>query len=180
MAVSQTHVASVQAPPGVRRSFDDVFADYAGFVARALAHFGVPRSDVEDVCQEVFVVVHDKLADLDNHDRLRTWVYGIAWRTAANHRRRAEQRAREPLLEEPAAPASQEQRVELGRAADRLAEILRRLDDDKRAVFVLYEIEELSMREVVEVVGCPLQTGYSRLRAARELVQRAWQEGRAR
>ena len=177
MAVSQPHVSSAHASADVRRSFDDVFAEYAGFVARALAHFGVARSDVEDVCQEVFVVVHDKLADLENHDRLRTWVYGIAWRTAANHRRRAQRRAREPLLEEPATPASQERRVELSRAADRLAEILRALDDDKRAVFVLYEIEELSMREVVEVLGCPLQTGYSRLRAARELVQRTWKGG---
>ncbi len=54
-----------------------------------------------------------------------------------------------------------------------LDRILDELDDDKRAVFVLYEIEELSMAEVADALGCPLQTAYSRLHAARKLVESA-------
>ena len=54
-------------------------------------------------------------------------------------------------------------------------QLLDALDDDKRAVLVLYEIEGLSMREVAEVVGCPLQTAYSRLHAGRELLRAAWE-----
>jgi RNA polymerase sigma-70 factor (ECF subfamily) len=53
--------------------------------------------------------------------------------------------------------------------------LLESLDDDKRAVLVLYELEGLTMREVAEVVGCPLQTAYSRLHAARELLRAAWE-----
>jgi RNA polymerase sigma-70 factor (ECF subfamily) len=51
-----------------------------------------------------------------------------------------------------------------------LAELLEQLDEDKRAVFVLYEIEELTMKEIADIVGCPLQTAYSRLHAARKLM----------
>ncbi len=54
---------------------------------------------------------------------------------------------------------------------DRLIVALEQLDDAKREVFVLYEIEELEMKDVVALVGCPLQTGYSRLRAARKLLE---------
>ena len=55
----------------------------------------------------------------------------------------------------------------------RLDGILTGLDEDKRAVFVLYEIEQLAMAEVAEAVGCPLQTAYSRLHAARAEVTAA-------
>ena len=55
-----------------------------------------------------------------------------------------------------------------------MQQLLAELDDDKRQVLVLYEIEGLTMREVAEVVGCPLQTAYSRLHAARDLLQVAW------
>ena len=59
------------------------------------------------------------------------------------------------------------------RARALLDRILDELDDDKRAVFVLYEIEGVGMSEVAEAVGCPLQTAYSRLHAARDFVQKA-------
>jgi RNA polymerase sigma-70 factor (ECF subfamily) len=61
-----------------------------------------------------------------------------------------------------------------------LDRILDELDDDKRAVFVLYEIEELTMAEVAEAIGCPLQTAYSRLHAARKLVAAGIERARER
>ena len=58
-------------------------------------------------------------------------------------------------------------------------QLLAGLDEDKRNVLVLYEIEGLTMREVAEVVGCPLQTAYSRLHAARDLLQVALERAKA-
>ncbi len=55
-------------------------------------------------------------------------------------------------------------------AARLLMRALEQLDDDRRAVFVLYEIEGLSIAEVAAALGCPLQTAYSRLRAGRTVV----------
>src|SRR5207302_10408961 len=68
-------------------SLSEVFRQYAPFVWRALRRLGVPESDVEDVCQEVFVVVHRKLGDFEGRSSLRTWIYGICTRTASDYRR---------------------------------------------------------------------------------------------
>ena len=143
------------------------------FVWRALRRLGVPEADVEDVCQEVFVVVHRKLGDFEGRSSLRTWIYGICARTASDYRRSGRVR-REVVTDAPpdtAHEGGQHDAVALRQARAKLDRILDTLDDDKRAVFVLYEIEELTMAEVADSLGCPLQTAYSRLHAARKIVE---------
>ena len=107
---------------------------------------------------------------------IRTWLYGIALRCASDYRRRAHVvREVSGALEayEPTVGADQPQVVAHRQARALLDRIIDELDDDKRAVFVLFELEELTMAEVAEVVGCPLQTAYSRLYAARSAVEAA-------
>lgn len=151
----------------------DVFRKEAPFVWRALRRLGVREADIEDVCQEVFVVVHRKLGDFEGRSSLRTWIYGICARTASDYRRSARVRHEVVTDAPPDAPDSARQHdvLALREARAKLDRILDRLDDDKRAVFVLYEIEELTMNEVAEALGCPLQTAYSRLHAARKIVE---------
>ena len=154
--------------------FADVFRQFAPFVWRALRRLGVAESDVEDVCQEVFMVVSRKLGTFEGRSALRTWIYGICARTASDYRRRAVRR--EIATDDVpvgGVDARQHEALVEKEARKTLDGILDRLDDDKRAVFVLYEIEELTMAEVAEAVGCPLQTAYSRLHAARKMVEGA-------
>jgi RNA polymerase sigma-70 factor (ECF subfamily) len=144
-------------------------------VWRALRRLGVREADVEDVCQEVFVVVHRRLGDFEARSSVRTWIYGIAVRTASDYRRRASN-VREVVTATPPDELSRDDphdalSVEQARAV--LDRLLDQLDEDKRAVFVLYEIEELPMNEVARAVGCPLQTAYSRLHAARSKIEDA-------
>ena len=61
---------------------------------------GVHESDVEDVCQEVFVVVDRRKGDFEGRSSAKTWVYGIALRTASDYRKRPSHR-RETLTSEP-------------------------------------------------------------------------------
>lgn len=164
-------------PPAPRTtnvpSLPEIFRQYAPFVWRALRRLGVPEADVEDVCQEVFVVVHRKLGDFEGRSSLRTWIYGICARTASDYRRSGRVR-REVVTDAPpdaAHEGGQHDAVALRQARAALDKILDQLDDDKRAVFVLYEIEELTMAEVADSLGCPLQTAYSRLHAARKIVE---------
>src|SRR5215204_354897 len=82
-----------------------VFCDHVQYVARALRHFGVAAVDIEDECQEVFLVALRKFGDFEGRSSVRTWLYRIAWKTAANYRRRA--RPAEPLGREPAVAAEQ-------------------------------------------------------------------------
>lgn len=151
---------------------EQVFSQYGAYVHRALRYFGVPERDLPDVCQETFVVVHRKLPEFEARSSVRTWLYQICRRAASDYRRRAHVRResmREPgeelgQLDMPHPAAAIEARQLLLRALDLL-------DEDKREVFVLAEIEGMTMTEVIEVIGCPLQTAYSRLSAARKRVE---------
>jgi RNA polymerase sigma-70 factor (ECF subfamily) len=158
-------------------TFSALYTEHVAFVWRSLRRLGVSDRDLDDVCQEVFVVVHRKLATFDATATMRTWLFGIARRVAADHRKRAHVR-RETLaapseLELSQAGAAQAPPVELQRARAVLDEILDELDEAKRAVFVLFELEEMPMAEVAKAVECPLQTAYSRLAAARKQVEGA-------
>lgn len=153
-------------------SLHQIFEEHARFVWRSARHLGVREADLDDVCQEVFLTVHRKLGGFEGRSSLRTWLYGICLRVASDHRRRAHVRREIALSTPPPRAVEPEQHTTVAKqqARQRLAWILDQLDEDKRAVFVLYEIEELTMKQVAEVVGCPLQTAYSRLHAARSRV----------
>jgi RNA polymerase sigma-70 factor (ECF subfamily) len=150
-------------------------SEHAPYLWRALRHLGVRESDVEDACQDVFLVVHRRFADFRGESSVRTWLYGICVRVASEYRRRAHRVYEVPDAEPPTVvhEADAFESVARRESLDLLANILDRLDAEKREVFVLYELEELTMTDVAQAVGCPVQTAYSRLHAARRLVRDA-------
>jgi RNA polymerase sigma-70 factor (ECF subfamily) len=151
------------------------FRDHGAFVWRTLRRLGVNDADVEDVGQEVFLVVHRKSAEYDGRAGVRPWLYGICARKASDHRRSAYVRRERAVASVPeeTVPAEQPATVERRQARALLDTILAQLDPQKREVFVLFELEELSLAEVAAAVGCPLQTAFSRLQTARGLVEAA-------
>jgi RNA polymerase sigma-70 factor (ECF subfamily) len=159
---------AVEIPP-----FAEVFRTYSSFVWRVLLRLGVAEADVDDVAQEVFLGIHRNLSRFEGRCSLRTWVYGICHRRAVDYRRRASVRP-ELYSDEPpeqSVAANQEQGFAVSQARQQLARVLDGLDEEKRTVFVLFDIEGVPMDEVAEIVGCPLQTAYSRLYAARRKVE---------
>jgi len=154
--------------------FDEVFEECAPFVWRITRRLGVPAKDVPDVSQEVFLVVLRKLPSYEPRASVKSWVYGIAAKVVQGYRRRACNRHEQLGVEVPeqSGPASQERQITAKRDLERLFAALETLDDEKREVFVLYELEEWSMSRVAETLGCPLSTVYSRLQRAREIVER--------
>lgn len=150
-----------------------LFVAHAGFILRLVRNLGVPASDAEDITQEVFMIAHRRLATLQLDANPRSWLYGIARRHAANHISKLKFRRGQPIAEQHAiAQADPAGALELARDRALLQSALERLDDKKREVFVLCELEGLPMHEVAEIVGCPLHTAYSRLYKARVIVQR--------
>lgn len=155
----------------VVESFATLFRTEAPFVWRVLRRHGVPERELEDACQEVFVVVHRKQESFEGRASVRTWLYAIARRVASHHTRAM--RARPPLAEadgpELAAEASSEPEQELDRRRQLgwLESALADLDEDKREVFILYELELLTVAEVAAAVGCNESTALYRLHAAR-------------
>jgi RNA polymerase sigma-70 factor (ECF subfamily) len=158
-------------PAELPLDFAQIFNDYAGYILGLLRRLGVRAADAQDVAQEVFVVVYRRLPEFEGRSSLKTWICGIAVHLAANQRRRAYVR-REDLSVDAAdfgvtsrdAWSAQRDRGALLRALDAL-------DPKLREVFVLHEVEELGMADVVAIVGCPLFTGYTRLRTARKALR---------
>jgi len=150
-----------------------VYEAHFRYVWRCLRSLGVRDSQLDDALQDVFIVVQRRLPEFDGRAELGTWLYAIALRIARKYRDRAR---REPASLE----AARERDPELPAAADtsgdsalereRLAlahRALSALDDDKREIFVLARVEQMSAPEIASVLGIPLNTVYSRLRAAR-------------
>ncbi len=153
-----------------------LYRAHAPRIWRLLRRFGVSETDAADLCQEVFVVALRKLPEFEGRSSEMTWLYGIAWRVASQHRRKMHRRAEIPVAnptERLSTPPEQEDRADLGRRLAVAYRLLEELEEKQRAVFVLYEIEGLPMKQVVEVLGCPLQTGYTRLHAARRRFEEA-------
>jgi RNA polymerase sigma-70 factor (ECF subfamily) len=164
-----TPVSAVVAKAADPPAFDEVFRAHAQYVGRTLRYLGVGEAHLEDACQEVFVVVHRRLKDYREGGSLRAWVRQICLLVARNRRRTMRRRREEPQeeLPEAVAPATQQRDLELRDLRKRLLQALEELPAEQRDVFVLYEIEQLTMAEVAQALSCPLQTAYSRLHAAR-------------
>lgn len=154
----------------------EVFRNEVPYVARALRYFGVPDKDLADVCQEVFIVVHRKLSEFEHRSSLRTWLFRICQRAASDYRKKAYVRLETPVEATPESSAPVDPFTQPLETRRLLLRALDQLDNDKRAVFVLFEIEGLDMKEVAEVMGCPLQTAYSRLHAARRTLAETLRE----
>jgi RNA polymerase sigma-70 factor (ECF subfamily) len=149
--------------------FPSVFHQEFAWVWRTLRRLGVREADVEDLVHDVFVVFHRTLDQYDPARPLRAWLFGIAFRVASDHRRRATHR-RELLVDTEEPPDSKptaEAALGRARAGALVLEALAALPEERRAVFVLCELDELGMPEVAATLGIPLNTGYSRLRIAR-------------
>jgi RNA polymerase sigma-70 factor (ECF subfamily) len=141
------------------------------FVWRSVRRLGVPAADADDAAQEVFVVAAKKLGSIEA-DRERAFLFGTAARVASTRRRTRRRHPEDPAETLDARPLegdmSPEDRLERSQARALLQRILDGMSEDQRAVFVLAELEETSVREIAELLELPLGTVSSRLRAARE------------
>jgi RNA polymerase sigma-70 factor (ECF subfamily) len=154
-------------------AFSSIYRDYFNFVWSCTRRLGTSAEATDDVVQEIFIVIHARLHTLERPEALRSWIYGIVRRTVSTHHRG--RRTREgtlsglPLEDErqhprPPTPlelAEQSEQVKL------LSSLLDELDEEKREVFVLAELEEMTVPEIAQAIEIPVNTVYSRLRAAR-------------
>jgi RNA polymerase sigma-70 factor (ECF subfamily) len=163
--------ATARAEPNRGHSSDvaRMFREHGAMVERALRRSGVAEADLADARQEVFIVVHRRLAEFEARSSVTTWLYGIAYRVACDFRRRAARRhARAGALgDDTVADGDGALAIEQRDALLCALRAIDRLAPERREVFVLHELCELPMREVAARVRCPLKTAFSRLYAAR-------------
>lgn len=150
-------------------TLDCIYREHFRSVWRLLRRLGVAEAQLDDAAQDVFLVVQRRLDDFDGAAPVRAWVFAIAVRVASEFRRRASRWKAEPLGEERACGAPGPAHLtELQESLRLLHDVLGELDDARREVFVLSELEQLRAPEIASVLGVNLNTIYSRLRSARQ------------
>ena len=168
--------AALAKDPAVTRSGTDpdrlraMIDGHFDFIWRSLRGLGLLAHEADDATQRVFVVASRRLESIDP-DSERAFLFRTAVRVASSVRRTIARR-REVLCEQPpeseeSAPAS-DQLLDQRRARELLDQVLASLDLDVRTVFMLFELEELSLPEIAALLGIPRGTAASRLRRARE------------
>jgi len=147
-----------------------MFHHHYDFVWRSVRRLGVLPEAVDDAAQEVFVVASRKL-DAIELGKEKAFLFGAAIRVASDsrrayHRRRQSSEDQPELLD--ATPAAGEL-VDQKRAREILEVLVGQLPEDTRPVFVLFELEGMTMAKIASYLDLPVGTVASRLRRAREL-----------
>jgi RNA polymerase sigma-70 factor (ECF subfamily) len=165
--------------PITQREFAALYAEEFDYVWRSLVRLGVSSNDLEDLAQDVFVVVHRRWHTYDPARPLRPWLFGIVFRVVsdfvrrAQHRREVAESETWSAAEQPAAQPPADEIVAGREERQLVASALHKLDINKRAVFVMHEIDGCTMPEIAETLAIGLNTAYSRLRLARQDFARA-------
>jgi RNA polymerase sigma-70 factor (ECF subfamily) len=179
-AAARVPLAGAEAPADL----ESVYETSAGYVWVSLQRLGVRHADLEDLSHDVFLVAHRRFREFSGTVKINSWLFGICLRVAANYRRRARFRhelaggamTQEEGITALAPAAGRPDQQALQREAEQRAQsILDAMDLAKRAVFVMFELEDLSCQDIAAQLGVPIGTVYSRLHAARAFFERVAQ-----
>ena len=154
-----------------------LYSSHFAFVWRNLRRLGIPESALEDAAQDAFLVVHRRWSTYDEKwSSLESWLFGILIRVASNYRRTHRRRLSWLLpwqdqvqdersvsdAESPSDAFERRQGLEL------LDRVLTSMDEKKRVIFLLVDVEELTVPQAAQVLAINVNTAYFRLRVARQ------------
>ncbi len=187
-AIVREPVAIATGNEGVGWTFAAVYQANFAFVWRTVRRLGVADSAVDDVVQDVFLVVHRQLATFRGESSIRSWLFVIASRIARDARRSLRRKpanlggrgrvSDEVDLVADVAPSPQDE-VASSEAVRTLHALLDAMSDERREVFILAELEQMTVVDIAAAVGENANTVYSRLRAARADFERGVARARA-
>jgi RNA polymerase sigma-70 factor (ECF subfamily) len=159
--------------PSSERLHREIRENYE-FLWRSLRRLGVASSSVEDAAQQVLVVFARRIDDV-HEGAERAFLFATATRVASDHRRKQargrEDADTEALDRHASSLPSVEQLIDQGRARELLDWVLAELPIDLRTVFILFEIEDINMANIAEMLDLAPGTVASRLRRARMMFE---------
>lgn len=157
--------------------FRQIYDEHFAFVWRSLRRLGVRENDVPDAVQDVFIVVHRRLAEFEGRSKMSTWIFGICYRVASDRRKtsRVVQLASndEFLTDAPDERVDVAAEAERRQGLEKLDALLDEMPLEQRAVFTLFELDRMTGEDIAQLLEIPLGTVYSRLRLARDSFHRA-------
>jgi RNA polymerase sigma-70 factor (ECF subfamily) len=168
-------------PPSIeavsRNTIDDACLDAyqreLDYLMRTLQRLGVAQGDVEDLAHEVFLVLRRTWHEYDPTRALKPYIFGIAFRVAASHRRRRWREVPYAVVDGPDRAPCPDQAFEANQARSLVLAALQRIPLPRRVVLVMHDLDEIPVQEVAATLSIPLFTAYSRLRKARHELEAA-------
>lgn len=183
MSARLSLVLPVSPAAAARPTFEAVYRDNVDFVWRNAKRLGVPAAGIDDAVQKVFLVVHRRLAEVGPDLHVRAWLFQIVRRVARDERRAVSTcpDGADSVIERIASVARGPEDVyAMKSAAAQLQAILAGMDEERREVFILADLEGFTAPEIAESTATNVNTIYARLRSARQIVEEAVQRLRAR
>jgi RNA polymerase sigma-70 factor (ECF subfamily) len=167
--------------PGASLHFETIYEQYFPLVWRTARRLGVAEAALDDVCQEIFLAIHRRLPDFAGQSSLRTWIFGFILNVVQIYHRslrrksvahRAIGEIVDPDTLTDLGQTSADDQLRQAEAVRLVRTALEQIDLEKRAVFVMAEIEGLSAVEIARIVQANVNTVYARLRSARRQFQK--------
>lgn len=156
-----------------------LFDEHGTWLLRVLHRLTGRKDLAEDLVQEVFLIVWKRRHEIQDQLGIRTWLYRVAV-NVVRHRRRSENRYgamlgrfKHALWGTTPGPDESLERYQRGKAVH---EVIAKLSDKQREVFVLFELEELEGNEIADILDISVNTVWSRLRLARASFKAHWEE----
>ncbi len=175
-ADSSCHIDASR-PKSAKRSrsldFAALYDTWFDDVTSWLQTLGAPLADIEDLAQEVFLVVRRRLCDFDGRN-VSGWLYRISNRQVLQHRRRRWIQsvftlgAGSEIEEVPDDRSGVEEAFEVNEKRRQLQQIVSKMSDKRRIVFMLFEVEEYTGQEIADMLDVPVNTVWTRLHHARK------------
>jgi len=162
---------------GETRRFGELIDRYQRLVVHIVLRMTNDQQTTEDLAQEVFIKVYDSLAGFRFDSKLSTWIGRIAYNTCINYLRKEKPVSLEELpggkdegrwLVSPDRP---DEYTELNDQSRYIMELINQLPAVYRAILTMFHLQEMSYREIAEVVDMPEGTIKSYLFRARKILR---------
>lgn len=169
-------VLVAQVLSGDRHAFRTLIKQHERLVSHMIGRLIDKPEDREELCQDVFLKVYEKLNEFTFQSKLSTWVATIAYRHGINHLRKR----RIKISDLPEDETGIERFIAIDDASENLADnemdqivlkLVEKLPPQYKAILTLYHVQEMSYPEIVEVTGLPEGTVKNYLFRARQLLK---------
>ena len=143
------------------------------YLVRTLRRLGVNPEDLEDLAHEVFLVLRRTWSEYDPERALKPYLFGIAFRVAASHRRKYWREVPFASVEGQDRAPYPDEVLAANQARALVLAALERIPLKRRAVLIMHDLDEVPVQDVAATLSIPLFTAYSRLRKARRELETA-------
>ena len=157
---------------GKRKMQELLYQQYAGKIMGICIRYARDPDEAQDVLQEAFIKIYEKIGQVKEPKALPGWVKRIAVNTAINHYHKQKRIYQQSDLEEVKELTGEEENVIAAMSNQELLEVIAQLPEGYRMVFNLYVIEGYPHKEIADMLQISEGTSKSQLSKTKNMLKR--------